>query len=67
MILRNVENNRGDYYTNAIYEKAEREISRIEDMRWQENMKRREEKFHAIEEKIVKKYQQKSDEEKEKL
>lgn len=67
MILRNVENNRGDYYTNAIYEKAEREIRRIEDMRWQANMKRREEKFHAIEEKIVKRYQQKSDEEKEKL
>lgn len=47
--------------------KAERENRRIEDTRWQAKMKRREEKIQVIEEKIVKRYKQKSDEEKEKL
>ena len=47
--------------------KVERENRRIEDTRWQAKMKRREEKIQVIKEKIVKRYKQKSDEEKEKL
>lgn len=64
MILKNVERNRGECYTNAMYEKAEINIRKIEDERWQKNMKKREMEFKAIEEKIINKYKQKSEDEK---
>lgn len=47
-----------------MYEKVEKELRKIEDIKWQANMKKRENEFKVIEEKIVKIYQQKSEEEK---
>ena len=67
MILRNVENNNGECYTNEMYEKAERELKKIEDKMWEANKKKREKEFKVIEDIIVKKYKQKSEEEKENL
>ena len=55
MILRNVENNKGEYYTNEMYKKAERELKKYEDEKWQANFKIREKEFKVIKEKIVKK------------
>lgn len=66
-ISQNVKNNRGECYTNDMYKKAEREINKIESMKWQENLKTREREFQIIQEKIVVKYQQKADKEREKL
>lgn len=66
IVLKNVENNNGKYYTNEMYERAEEEIKKREKERIEDERKKREEEHNEIKMKCTEDFNKKLAEEKKK-